>query len=265
METERTARAVRETEDIIALVRETDAIIFDEALVENVHEKGRADYVTKVDVSVQQFLQRELKKRYPEIGFIGEEQERFAPDPGGAYWILDPIDGTTNLIHHYQMSAVSLGLYEDGEMLLGIVYNPFSKEVFSAGKGKGAFLNGERIQTAGTPDLAHGLVSYGSSPYEKERAHELFVLYERIFRECADFRRCGSAALDLCYVACGRQDVYLERNLKPWDYAAGGLLVTEAGGCISGWAQGKGLPWIENADVLAANSRTLQAQVLALL
>lgn len=265
METERTARAVREMQEIIALVRKADSIIFDESLVENVHEKGRADYVTKVDEGVQRFLQKELAERYPEIGFIGEEQERFAADPKGAYWILDPIDGTTNLIHHYQMSAVSLGLYEDGRMCLGVVYNPFSGEVFSAVKGQGAFLNGKRIRTAGTPDLAHGLVSYGSSPYEKERAHELFLLYERIFRECADFRRCGSAALDLCYVACGRQDVYLERNLKPWDYAAGGLIVSEAGGCISGWSEGQGLPWIENADMLATGSAALMGEMLALL
>ena len=257
--------ARRTLEELIALVRETDSIIFDEALVENVHEKGRADYVTKVDEGVQKFLQGELAGRYPRIGFIAEEQERFAADPKGAYWILDPIYGTTNLIHHYQMSAVSLGLYENGEMLLGVVYNPFSREVFSAAKGQGAFLNGERIRTAGTPDLAHALVSYGSSPYEKERAHGLFVLYERIFRQCSDFRRCGSAALDLCYVACGRQDVYLERNLKPWDYAAGGLIVTEAGGCISGWEKGRKVPWIENADVLAANGGAMLEGMLALL
>lgn len=243
------------TEEISALVRSTDAIIFDESAIASIKEKGAADYVTKVDVGVQNYLQKELSRRYPAIGFIGEESERFAANPAGSYWILDPIDGTTNLIHHYRMSAVSLGLYEKGEMTFGVVYNPFSKETFVAAKGQGAWLNGEPIHAAQTPDLAHGLVSYGSAPYEKQNAHEMFALFERIFMACSDFRRCGSAALDLCYVACGRQDAYLEENLKPWDYAAGGLIVQEAGGSIGTWKAGEKLPWLENADVLATNGK----------
>lgn len=240
--------------EVIGLVRAADDIIFDENAVSNIKEKGAADYVTKVDVGVQEYLCRELGARFPRIGMIGEEAQRFSADPDGSYWILDPIDGTTNLIHHYQMSAVSLGLYEAGEILFGVVYNPFSGECFTARKGQGAFLNGEKIRVSHIEKLDHALVSYGSSPYEKERAHALFSLYEKIFMECSDFRRCGSAALDLCYVACGRQDAYLEPNLKPWDYAAGSLILQEAGGRITDW-KGRKLPFIENGDVLATNGK----------
>ncbi len=239
---------------ILSLIRETDAIIFDESSVSDVHEKGAADFVTRVDVGVQQFLREKLTGLYPAIGFISEEQERFLTDPKGSYWILDPIDGTTNLIHHYGMSAVSLGLYEAGEVTFGTVYNPFLGDWFTAVKGQGAWLNGKQIRVSGTGKLDHALVSYGSRPYEKAQAHGLFALYEKIFLRCADFRRCGSAALDLCYVACGRQDAYLEQDLKPWDYAAGALVLQEAGGNVADWS-GRGLPWLENSDVLADNGK----------
>lgn len=238
---------------ITALVHTTDKIIFDEAAIANIKVKGAADYVTKVDLEVQNYLQKELQRLYPEIGFIGEEQEQFETDITKSYWILDPIDGTTNLIHHYNMSAVSLGLYENGKITFGIVYNPFTKETFLAVKGKGAYLNGQRIQVSTCGSLKDALVAYGSSPYEKEKAHELFVLFEKFFLYCADFRRNGSAALDLCYVACGRQEIYLEQNLKPWDYAAGSLILTEAGGSFGSWKKGEDPSFLENSDVLATN------------
>lgn len=240
---------------IIDLVLSADSIIFDEKAISDIKLKGAADYVTKVDVGVQNYLQKELAALYPAIGFIGEEQERFQADMDGSYWILDPIDGTTNLIHHYRMSAVSLALYEKGQITFGIVFNPFSKEVFTAAAGQGAFLNGMPIHVSSFENVQDALISYGSSPYEKERAHSLFALYERIYMHCADFRRCGSAALDLCYVACGRQDAYLEQNLKPWDYAAGALIVTEAGGSIGTWKKEEAIPYLENSDIFATNGK----------
>lgn len=242
-----------DTRKILKLVRETERIIFDDDAVSDITVKGAADYVTKVDVGVQNFLQKELAACYPEIGFIGEEQKRIQPNPEKSYWILDPIDGTTNLIHHYGMSAVSLGLYENGKMTFGVVYNPFYKELFMAAAGQGAYLNGKKIFVSHTENMSDAVVSYGSSPYEKERAHELFGIFEKIFVSCADFRRSGSAALDLCYVACGRQDAYIEQNLKPWDYAAGALVLKEAGGSVGTWKLGEALPFLENADVCATN------------
>lgn len=242
-------------DEVLKLVKATERIIFDDEAISAITVKGAADYVTKVDVGVQNFLQRELAARYPEIGFIGEEQKRIRTSPEKSYWILDPIDGTTNLIHHYGMSAVSLGLYENGSMTFGAVYNPFHKELFTAVAGQGAYLNGKKIGVSSTEKMADALVAYGSSPYEKERAHELFGIFERIFCASADFRRSGSAALDLCYVACGRQDAYIEQNLKPWDYAAGALVLQEAGGCVGTWKQGEVLPFLDNSDVCATNGK----------
>lgn len=246
-------------EQILKLIKETDRIIFDDEAASEITVKGAADYVTKVDMGVQDFLKKKLADRYPSIGFIGEEQKRFEPDPKGSYWILDPIDGTTNLIYHYGMSAVSLGLYENGRMTFGVVYNPFHKEMFTAVIGQGAYLNGGKISVSGTEQMSNALVAYGSSPYEKGHAHKLFEMFEHIFIACADFRRSGSAALDLCYVACGRQDAYIEQNLKPWDYAAGALILQEAGGSVGTWKADTPLPYLENADVCATNGKLEKA------
>ena len=241
--------------EIIDLIKQTEKIIFDEAAVSDITVKGAADFVTRVDTAVQDFLQKELGDRYPQIGFIGEEQASFIAEPKGDYWILDPIDGTTNLIHHYNLSAVSLGLYEAGKITMGIVYNPFTKEMFTAVEGQGAYLNGGRIQVSDIDNLENAVVAYGSCPYDKGTAHEMFALFERIFLHCADFRRTGSAALDLCYIACGRQDGYLEQNLKPWDYAAGSLILQEAGGMVGDWNKDKSLPYLKNADIFATNGK----------
>lgn len=246
-------------DQIIQLVLAADSVFFDEAAVSDIHTKGASDYVTKVDLGVQHYLQEALFLHYPEIGFIGEEQERFQADPGASYWILDPVDGTTNLIHHYRMSAVSLALYEKGQITFGVVYNPFSRELFSASRGQGAYLNGKPIHVSSFASLSEALISYGSSPYEKQRSQALFALYETIYLHCSDFRRCGSAALDLCFVACGRQDAYLEPNLKPWDYAAGALILTEAGGRIGTWQPDGQPPYLDNADILATNGLIDQA------
>lgn len=264
MEKSRLTHDTIDVAQILELVRETDKIIFDDEAACDITVKGAADYVTRVDMGVQDFLKRKLSDRYPLIGLIGEEQERFCPDPDESYWILDPVDGTTNLIHHYGMSAVSLGLYEKGEMTFGVVYNPFHREIFTAVKGQGAYLNEEKIHVSAAENMADALVAYGSSPYEKEHAHRLFELFERIFVSCADFRRSGSAALDLCYVACGRQDAYIEQNLKPWDYAAGALILQEAGGSVGTWDANVSLPYLENADVCASNGK-LEKAVRALL
>ena len=171
-------------------------------------------------------------------------------DPAKSYWILDPIDGTTNLIRDYHLSAVSLGLYENGEITFGVVYNPFTEELFYGAKGEGAYLNGAPIQVSNQPEFKDAVVSFGSSPYEKNRAKELFPIFYNIFMNCADFRRTGSAALDICYVACGRQHAYLEQNLKPWDYSGASIILREAGGVITDWGN-KELPYLANSDILA--------------
>ncbi|MCD8097595.1 MAG: inositol monophosphatase [Lachnospiraceae bacterium] len=238
-------------EQVIELVHSADEIIFDENLVHAVTVKGAADYVTKVDFAVQEFLRAGLAILTPEVKLISEEQENKDLDPAGSYWILDPIDGTTNLIHDYQMSAVSLGLYEKGQITFGVVYNPFMKETWHAVRGEGAYLNGQEIHVSHRADFETSVISFGAAPYDKGLAAQLFPIMRHVFEACSDFRRCASCALDLCYVATGRIDAYFELNLKPWDYAAGSLILTEAGGKI-GTFRGKELPYLQNIDLIAA-------------
>ena len=236
---------------VIDLVHAAKAIIFDPAKTHDIAEKGRADYVTGADRGVQNFLEAELKSLTPDITLFAEEKINEHPDPHKSYWILDPIDGTTNLIHDYQFSAVSLALYESEEVTFSVVYNPFTEETYTAELGKGAFLNGRPIHASGCHSMKDALVSFGASPYEKQFAGVLFPLYQRIFEQIADFRRGGSAELELCQVAAGRLDAYCEANLKPWDYAAGQLIAREGGAISTGFA-GDPLPILSNANILAA-------------
>ena len=235
---------------VIDLVHRTRSIILDQGRVSRVSEKGRADYVTGADRGVQDFLARELALLAPEVGLYAEEQINEAPDPGRAYWILDPVDGTTNLIHDYQLSAVSLGLCERGRMTFGVVYNPFADETFTAERGGGAFLNGRPVHVSACTAFRDSLISFGATPYRKEMARILFPVYQRIYEQIADFRRGGSAALELCHVAAGRLDGYFEGDLKPWDYAAGRLIAEEAGAVCTTFA-GDPLPIFERADIIA--------------
>lgn len=238
-------------EKIIELVHRTKSIIFNEKMAHAVTVKGAADYVTKVDVAVQEYMRKELARLTPDILLLSEEQENKDLDTGRSYWILDPIDGTTNLIHDYHMSAVSLGLYEKGQITFGVVYNPFTEETFHAVRGQGAYLNGTPIRVSHRKAFDTCIIAYGSSPYEKNKTSMLFPIFRNIFMETADFRRSASAALDLCYVAAGRTDGYLEYNLKPWDYSAGALIIEEAGGRITGWS-GEALPYLQNASIITA-------------
>lgn len=152
------------------------------------------------------------------------------------------------------MSAVSLAFYDGQAVVFGAVYNPFTEELFTAQRGRGAYCNGVPIQCTQTREIASCLVAIGTAPYYKEEAARNFERFQTVFLACQDIRRSGSAALDLCYVACGRIDAYFERHLKPWDYAAGQLLIQEAGGCVTGW-QGEMLAATEINDVLATNGR----------
>ena len=166
---------------IIELVKQTKPLIFQEMTHEKVTEKGAADYVTNVDVAVQNFLKDALAKKFPDVALIAEEKENLGLDPAKSYWILDPIDGTTNLIRDYHLSAVSLGLYEKGEITFGVVYNPFTEELFCGTKGEGAFLNGVPIHVSDQPEFKDAVVSFGSSPYEKNRAKDLFPVFYNVF------------------------------------------------------------------------------------
>lgn len=239
-----------EWQAVIRLVEQAGAILLDRAAAQKITVKGRADYVTQVDFAVQEFLKEKLGALTPNLPLMSEEQDNRTLDFSQPLWILDPVDGTTNLIHGFPASAVSLGLLEQGKVTLGVVYNPFRQELFTAKAGEGAFCNGASIQVKPTADLAHSLLAIGTSPYDRELIPKNFALFAKIFSRCEDIRRTGSAALDLCDLACGRTDGYLERNLKPWDYAGASVILTEAGGVLTDFA-GQPVDFTQNSDCLA--------------
>lgn len=239
-----------EWQAVIRLVEQAGAILLDRAAAQKITVKGRADYVTQVDFAVQEFLKTELGALTPDLPLMSEEQDNRTLDFSKPVWILDPVDGTTNLIHGFPASAVSLGLLEQGKVTLGVVYNPFRQELFTAKAGQGAFCNGASIQVKPTADLAHSLIAIGTSPYDRELIPKNFALFAKLFAQCEDIRRTGSAALDLCDLACGRTDGYLERNLKPWDYAGASVILTEAGGVLTDFA-GQPVDFTQNSDCLA--------------
>lgn len=246
-----------ELQEIIALVQETKDFVGNRERAGHIRTKGQADYVTQVDTDIQSYLADQLGSRFPEIQFLGEE-EGLHEMSGDTYWILDPIDGTTNLIHDYQHSVVSLALYEKGEITLGIVYDPFREDVYHAQKGKGSFLNGSPIHVSEAENLSGTIISVGTSPYDREVADENFKRIRRVFDSAQDIRRTGSAAMDLAYVACGRTGGFFEPRLSPWDFAAGQLLVKEAGGTVTDFA-GDALCFLKRGSVVASNGRIHEA------
>ncbi len=220
-------------EELEALLKKAGKLFADRNAAAHTREKGVADYVTEVDFAVQQFIRRRLEELYPEVQFLSEEKSNEEIDKDGLVWVLDPVDGTTNLIHDYRASVISLALMQKGSVVLGMIYNPYTDELFSAQKGKGSYCNGQKIEVSGAETMEKCLISIGTSPYYKEMAEKNFKVFQAIFKDCQDIRRSGSAALDLAYVACGRIEAYFERNLKIWDYAAGMLLVRESGGQVT--------------------------------
>lgn len=218
-------------------------------------KSGRANFVTEYDRQVQERLRDGLLKIMPDAHFVGEEgtTQQFAPV--GKFFIVDPIDGTTNFIKDYHFSSVSVALVVDGVAELGVVYNPYVDEMFCARRGHGAFCNGKRIHVSGEP-LEDGIVVFGAAPYHEELKEKTFKLAYAYFRKAMDVRRSGSAALDLCTIAAGRAELFFELVLSPWDYAAGGLIVTEAGGIVSDY-DGQPLAYDRPCSVLARNQAAI--------
>ncbi len=236
---------------LIELVHSTKDIIMDKDMARAVTVKGAADYVTKVDFAVQEYLRAELAKLAPDTGLLSEEQENRNLNPSGSYWILDPIDGTTNFVRGLRQSAISVALARDGQVEYAVVFDPYKNEMFSARRGGGAFLNGAPIRVSEKP-LAEGIFGMGTAIYRREYLEPTMRVTEQLFRRACDFRRLGAAALDLCDVACGRVELFFEYSLCPWDFAAGSLIITEAGGHIS-TLQGGPLALTERCSVWASN------------
>ena len=218
---------------LIAVVRRAGDMIRNAHDIEkDTREKnGAADLVTKYDVAVQAFLQRELLALVPEAGFLGEEGEHETLDKPWVF-VVDPIDGTTNFVRHMHHSNIAVALVHEGCVAYGVVYNPFTEEMFAARRGGGAFLNGRPIHVSDR-DMSHAITMCGSTIYDRRFTDRSFSLMRRLYDLGLDFRRFGSAELDVCYVACGRAEVFFECRLSPWDYAAGSLILTESGGKIT--------------------------------
>ena len=247
-------------QNVISLVTQTKSLIKNREMAAHVQEKGLADYVTQVDIAVQDFLKKALFDIAPDIQFLGEEtglQEMEAD----SFWILDPVDGTTNLMHDYQHSVVSLALCRQREIVTGIIYDPFREEVFWAVKGQGSFLNGAPIQVSEARQLSDTIIGLGTA--KRELADENFARFRRVFGQSQDVRRIGSAALELTYTACGRQGGYFEAYLNPWDYAAGMLLVQEAGGMVTDFA-GNSLDPGKGSSIVGTNG-AVHGELLQLL
>ena len=243
------------------LVKEAKKFFFNEEMQHDVHEKGPIDFVTEVDFHVQAYLQEALRQEYPDIQFMGEEKNNDDIDFSGLVWILDPVDGTANLVHDLHASAISLGLCDNGTNVLGVIYNPYTDELFSARRGEGAFLNGKPLYVTKAPDLAHCMVIVGTSSNHREKTAWTFDVFEEIFNRSEDIRHNGSAAVSLSDVARGRFGALFQRYLMPWDFAAGQVIIQEAGGVLADF-DGNPLPCDRPSSVLAAANETILKEML---
>jgi myo-inositol-1(or 4)-monophosphatase len=224
--------------------------------------KGPANFVTAADKRAEETLKTELLKARPGYGFLGEEGGTHEGTDKTHTWIVDPLDGTTNFLHGIPHFAISIGLAREGQVIAGVTYNPANDEFFTAEKGKGAFFNDHRMRVAGRKRLSEAVVAcalphLGRGDLALFR-REFAVVQEKV----AGLRRFGAAALDLAYIAAGRFDCYWERNLSPWDFAAGVLMVREAGGYITDLDDNERT--MEPGDVIAGNE-TMHREIMGLL
>lgn len=221
-----------------------------------VSKKGPGDFVSAADHKAEQTIFEELSKARPGYGFLMEERGAVEGSDRTHRWIVDPLDGTTNFLHGFAHFSISIALEREGELVAGVVYDVAKNEMFTAEKGRGAFLNDRRLRVANRTNLADALVVTGIAT--KSRSGEAKALLQseldRVISATAGLRRLGSAALDLAYVAAGRFDAYWERHLAPWDVAAGAVLVREAGGFAR---EIDGADFLETGHIIATNERLL--------
>ena len=245
-------------EAALDVVREAgDVLRADYARAGEVRFKGIVNLVTETDLASQELIHRRLSARFPDHDFLAEEELR--KESGAEFrWVFDPLDGTTNFAHRLPVFCVSLALERRGELVCGVVHNPISGETFRGELGGGAFLGETPIRVSPIADLDKALLATGF-PYDIRETRANIAHHDEFLVRTQAIRRCGSAALDLCYVACGRFDGFWEMKLSPWDTAAGAVILREAGGRITDF---RGEPVdIYQPEVCASNGRIHEAML----
>ncbi len=213
-----------------------------------VERKARHDYVSDVDRACEQVIREQILRHHRDHAILGEESGLIGNSDH--VWIVDPIDGTSNYLRGIPHFAISIALEIKGRIEAGVVYDPVRSELFTAARGQGAFLNDQRIRVSGRSELSSAVVGT-AFPFRQRRLMESYqAMFNSVFAKVEDIRRAGTASLDLAYVAAGRLDAYWELNLKPWDIAAGALLVQEAGGVVMDVTGGD--QWLSSGHILTA-------------
>ena len=213
--------------------------------------KGPGDYVSQADRKAEKLIRDELMKARPTYGFLGEESEEIIGTDGAHRWIVDPLDGITNFLHGIPLFAVSIALERNGEIVAAVVLNPATDELFTAERGGGAFLNDRRLRVAARKNLSDAVVGCGVPHLGRGNHGKFLIELRHAMGEVAGVRRMGAVALDLAYVAAGRFDGFWERDLMPWDTAAGVLLIREAGGYASDLEGGNAM--FDTGTIVAGN------------
>lgn len=189
--------------------------------------ENAAELVTQADIAADKLITNSIKKQFPDHQILSEELSPTSEADAEHLWVIDPIDGTVNYAHGHSQVAISIAYFHKGKVKVGVVYNPFTAELFSAQKDQGAVLNNQQIRCSDKQEMKRALIATGF-PYIKDNLDILMLRLQTVLEHCADIRRIGSAALDICWVACGRLDAYYE-SVQAWDFAAAQLIATEAG------------------------------------
>ncbi len=242
-------RAARKAGNLIARNYETpDAV--------ETSQKGSNDFVTNVDKGAESLIVETIRASYPQHTIITEESGELAGEDQDVQWVIDPLDGTTNFIKRLPHFAVSIAVRVKGRTEVAVVYDPMRNELFTATRGQGAQLNGYRLRGSNSRDLDGTILATGFPFKAKQYSDTYMKIVSKLFTRCADFRRTGSAALDLAYVAAGRVDGFFEIGLRPWDFAGGELLVREAGGLVCDFTGGHN--YMSTGNIVAGNPRVVK-------
>lgn len=238
-------------EQVISIVREAGKLLLDRDM-EVIQKGNNSNFVTSVDIKVQDFLSKALQDTLPGSLVLGEESEK-KPENSELLWVIDPIDGTSNFIRNLGLSAISVGLMKHGEPVMGVVFLPYTNEMYWGEKGCGAFLNGKQIHVSDR-DFAHSHLCSAMSLYDKRYAPPCLRIIEQVYSEADDLRRFGSAALELAYLSAGRVELYFEIRVFAWDVAGMIPIILEAGGFVECLYHDT-IPLDKPFPFLAANSR----------